>query len=313
MQPLLKALLRVVKIIWTKGNKWIRIALAVVLLYPVILIGLTTMGLTPSTISWMAFMLALIGMSGIAFVWIDPMLIALIAAFDSGRVALRALSTVVAVELFMAFYLGVLPVGSNRVFIPLMGLALLMILFSGFALGKKAEGVLKFIRFVGFVTVIALSLLTLPGGDKVQAKISVGWNMFFAPASVSQKTADQIADTLYCDDGRYIPLSRGKTVRFIVMSREDTTSFSDEEDYDDGGCWTAWLTIPEKVRGDRQDDYRIDVSGAIDMEAAYRDGTKEVIHDFDPLTKRYAKSYDLSGVRFQNNGVRPVLVELTIR
>lgn len=160
----LTALWAVITAVWNTGNRWARYLIVSICGWPVLqlLFSLTDSFLLISLI-------ALTPLASLIFlIWSYPMIIAITAAFEKGRIFLGWIIIIILTELLIGLYLILTPISNNPYLIPL--LILLTSIIGLNEISKTPTPIKKFIRMAtGTIFVIITLSLFFPNVSRYTA------------------------------------------------------------------------------------------------------------------------------------------------
>jgi hypothetical protein len=214
-------------VLWNTGNRIARAAILLIVLWPV-LVGVVALMGSPTITSIVALMpIAAIAFSIVAA--LDPIVIAVVAAFKKGRTVLTWIATIIAAELVLGVYFSIVPVWNDRGLVPVVVLVAVAIFF--LAVGTKGKIQKTAISAMTLIIIILTIIFFLGGRDKAAGKLE--------PKPPAEKiagapTATEVATYPLCADGEYdfsnLDIKKVGKVEFPV-SRHD--------------CWIK-VTLPSK-------------------------------------------------------------------
>jgi hypothetical protein len=146
-----------------RGTHWarllIRVAVGIVLLWPVLVIGaaLSIPDRFYSTATAIVALLPLVAVLSFLFACTDPLIWAAIAALPQGRRTIVPLAAIVGTELALGVYFSVVPVWRDRALVPLLVLTALALVF--LRLGGIKNRLVAGILFLLILVITAIFLL----------------------------------------------------------------------------------------------------------------------------------------------------------
>ncbi len=152
--------------LWNTGNRIARAAILLIVLWPILICGVALIG-SPAVTS----IAALIPVVAIAFsiiAAIDPIIIAVVAAFKKGRTVLAWIATIIAAELVLGVYFSIVPVWNDRGLVPVVVLVAVAIFF--LAIGTKGRIQKTAISAMALIAIILTIIFFLGGRDKAAGK-----------------------------------------------------------------------------------------------------------------------------------------------
>lgn len=158
----LEAIWAVLTALWNTGNRWARIAIAVIVLWPLLLIVVAMAGI-PALTSFLA-LAPIAAILLLIFAFFDPLLIAAVATFPQGRKILRWIVMLISVELIIGVYCSVVPVWNDRGLIPLAFLVAVVLLLLSFFAGVFGQRVLKVTIYILLLLFVLLTAIFFLGG-----------------------------------------------------------------------------------------------------------------------------------------------------
>jgi len=153
--------------LWKTGNRWCRWAIAVSVFWPIVLVAVALTGL-PLLISLLALLPVLAIMLSLLAA-IDPLVVAIVGAFGTGRTVLRTIATVIGTELVIGVYFSIIPVWNDRGLIPV--LILVMVAIGFLSIGIKGKVVKTTISILAVIAVVITAIFVLGGREKLKAPL----------------------------------------------------------------------------------------------------------------------------------------------
>ena len=132
-ETLLKEVWEVIVALWNTGNNLARIALLIIIGWPLLMVGISLIG-----ISYLTPLVALILVMGailLGIATLDPLVVSALALFRQGQQTIRLVATVVSYELIIGIYFSIVPVAVHISLVPLLLLSALTFFF--LLIGKK--------------------------------------------------------------------------------------------------------------------------------------------------------------------------------
>lgn len=169
--------------LWNTANYFTRLAILIIVGWPIVMILLAvTVGVGMSA----AAIIPAVALIALLIARLDPMVIALIAAFGGEKV-IRWLFTIIGLELTVGFYFSVIPVKNDPELLFLLILAVLTFLFLTFGIQKKMPSV-GLIKFAMVITIIVITIIFYFGGrEKIKERgITMGTRPSSAPPFTTQ-------------------------------------------------------------------------------------------------------------------------------
>lgn len=160
--------------LWNTGNRWARIAIAFFAGWPVVMI-MAAISYRPA-VPYVA-LLPLVALVALFIIWIDPLIIAVVAAFANGRKLLMAFVTGITVELLIGIFLTFVPVGNKPSLVaPLLLVSITLALMSASGIksskAKKALYVLVFFFVFGMFLPRTFEKKVVPIPEKLDSTLS---------------------------------------------------------------------------------------------------------------------------------------------
>ena len=152
--------------LWNTGNRIARATILFIVLWPILVCVVALMGSSTAT-----SIAALIPVAAIAFsivAALDPIVIAVIAAFKKGRAVLTWIVTIIAAELVLGVYFSIVPVWNDRGLVPVVVLVAVAIFF--LAVGTKGKIQKTAISAMTLIVIILTIIFFLGGRDKAAGK-----------------------------------------------------------------------------------------------------------------------------------------------
>ncbi|HEY4519159.1 MAG TPA: hypothetical protein VJK01_02280 [Candidatus Paceibacterota bacterium] len=140
--------------IWATGNRWTRIALAIIVGWPILLL-VYALGNPPIWSGSLMALIPVIALFILIMTRLDPMVLAVVMAFKKGRTVLSYISTIVGIELAIGVYCTLVRIGNDPELAMLLILFLVTYIF--LAMGVKGN---KFVGFAKSVCVAGIIILT---------------------------------------------------------------------------------------------------------------------------------------------------------
>lgn len=221
--------------IWDTGNHWARWAIAIFILWPIVVV---LAALLPSAAARIIVpIIALLPVIAIAFLLIaviDPLVIGAIAVFQGGRRALRFVGAVIGVELAFGLYLAILPVGNWRGLVPILLLTAIALPLLHLVPGvwgrwmrRFAIIVLVFVTFLSFFPNIAPALAERWWARETE----VG-------QTIRTKGVGVILPAFPKDAGQYpICADTEAGLDVTLAAREHQLQLHPD-------CWSGWVSMP---------------------------------------------------------------------
>ena len=155
--------------IWATGNRWARWAIAIIVGWPILLLVYALWNPPIWSGSLMA-LIPVIALFILIMTRLDPMVLAVLATFKSGRTVLKIISTVVGVELFIGVYCTLVKIGNDPELAMLLILFLVTYIF--LAMGVKGNKFVGFAKSVCVLGIIILTAIFIFGGRKEVKKMA---------------------------------------------------------------------------------------------------------------------------------------------
>lgn len=223
--------------IWDTGNHWARWAIGIIVPWPILVVFAA---LLPTAVAYVVVpIVALLPILAIVFLLIaalDPLVLAVLAAFRSGRRILRTAGAVIGAELVFGLYLALLPVGNRRGLVPILFLAAVALPFLSLITGgwgkwlrRFAVLVLLFVTLLFFVPTIAPALAGRWWTQEARVGQDIrtnGVGAILPDVSVAASTGRYP----FCDD-----TEAGLNV--TLATREHTLQLHPD-------CWSGWVSMP---------------------------------------------------------------------
>lgn len=177
--------------LWDTGNFWARIAIVVLLGWPVAILLTAAIGIQALTaiVALLPFFVIFL----LLFAIIDPLVWAVVAQFKQGRIGLKWLGAIIGIELTLGVLFSTVPVGNDRKLLPLLALTTLALIFIQFwpsAKWKRVVGVI----LGGIILVIAI-IMFRGGREKIEAEAKK------SEVEKAQQTAAETPGTTACPGG----------------------------------------------------------------------------------------------------------------
>lgn len=152
--------------LWNTGNRIARAAILLIVLWPALVAVIALIGF-PAITSIVALVPVMaIALSIVAA--IDPIVIAVIAAFKKGRTVFTWIATIIAMELVLGVYFSVVPIWNDRGLVPVVVLVAVAMFFLAVGVKGKTQKTAIGVMFV--IIVILTAIFFLGGREKVVAK-----------------------------------------------------------------------------------------------------------------------------------------------
>ena len=232
MIALLQEIWAIIVVFWNTGNRWIRWALVIFMSWPVatIISAISVPLLVPYIALLPLFTIVLLFIA-----WLDPLVVVAIAAFPKGRMALKWLAGIIAVELVIGIYLSVVPVINNPVLVPLLILVITAMVFLFISPIKN-----KWAKRILYVLVVIITIIFfLPNTMKAIKEKGKRWDERTAISLLEEKPKQPTtAQPRVAEVERSI--CEGPAMYEFAGKTEISVPIRPE-------CWSGWIDIPTDV------------------------------------------------------------------
>ncbi len=157
----LRAIWAIIAAIWNTGNRWARWAIAIIVLWPFLLVVIALAGI-PLLTSLLA-LLPIVSVLLLLLAFLDPLLVAALGTFHKGRIVLRWIATIIGMELVTGVYFSMVPVWNDPGLVPLLILVIIAILF--LSLGIQGKLTKKTVAILAIIVVILTAIFVFGGRD----------------------------------------------------------------------------------------------------------------------------------------------------
>jgi len=183
----LQELWEIILDIWATGNRWARIALAIIIGWPILLL-VYALGNPPIWSGSLMALIPVIALFILIMTRLDPMVLAVVMAFKKGRTVLSYISTIVGIELAIGVYCTLVRIGNDPELAMLLILFLITYIF--LAMGVKGNKFVGFAKSVCIVGIIILTAIFILGGrEEIREKAEANYHPPGHPAPYPQDYA----------------------------------------------------------------------------------------------------------------------------
>lgn len=178
MNALFGNIWRVVVALWGIGNFWLRVAIAIVASWPVLIVLAALFGWSALTAT--VALLPLVSLVIILMTSFDPAFLAVLGFFGGGRTVLGWIASIIGIELTIGTYFAAVPVANDRTLIPLAILVILAITL--LALGVRPGIMRRLITLLAAFLVLLTTVFFLGGREKASERLERAIASASAPA-----------------------------------------------------------------------------------------------------------------------------------
>ncbi len=152
--------------LWNTGNRLIRYAILLMTGWSIAIAVIATAG-SPMATAIVA-MIPLVAGILMATAFMDPLVFALIGAFNFGRKAMKLIAAIIAAELVIGIYFSVVPVWNDKELIPVIVLIAVSIFF--LVIGTRGKIQKTAVSAMTLVAIILTAIFFLGGREEAEKK-----------------------------------------------------------------------------------------------------------------------------------------------